>query len=89
MVDFLNESEVHLSYPLYSPDLSPCDFFLFPEVKKQLKGTQFESAEDAGGAFTRAVEDIPKSTWAEEWNTLSHRMAKCIAAEGSFFEKMK
>ena len=66
MVGFLNESEVHLSYPLYSPDLSPCDFFLFPEVKKQMKGTQFESADDACGALARAVEDIPKSTWTEQ-----------------------
>ena len=72
-VDFLIESEVQLlPHPPYSPDLSPCA--LFPEVKKQLKGTLFESAEDACRAFTRAVEDIPdipdipKSTWAEEWN---------------------
>ena len=58
-------------------------------MKKQLKGTLFESAEDACRAFTRAVEDLPKSTWAEEWNKLLHRMAKCIAAEGRFFEKME
>ena len=52
-VDFLNESEVQLlPYPPYSPDLSPCDFFLFPEVKKQLKGTLFESVEDACLSFT-------------------------------------
>ena len=55
-VAFLNESEVQLlPHPPYSPDLSPCDFFLFPEVKKQRKGTLLESAEDACRAFTRAV----------------------------------
>ena len=89
MVDFLNESEVHLSYPLYSPALSPCDFFLFPEVKKHLKGILFESAEEACRAFPRAVEDRPKSTWAEEWKTWFHRMAKCKAAEGRFLDKME
>ena len=68
-----------LPHPLYSPDLSPCNFFLFPEVKKQLKGTIFESAEDACRAFTRATEDMPKSTWAEEWNISFHRMAECSA----------
>ena len=31
--------------------------------------------------------DMPKSTWAEEWNKWFHRMAKCIAAKGRFFEK--
>ena len=34
MVDFLNESEVQLlPCPPYSPDLSPCNFLLFWEVK--------------------------------------------------------
>ena len=89
-VDFLNESEVQLlPHPPYSPDLSPCDFFLFTEVKKQLNGTLFESAEDVCRAFTRAVEDIPKSTWAEEWNKWFHCMDKCIAVEGMFFEEME
>ena len=89
-VDFLNESEVQLlPYPPYSPDLSPCDFFLFPELKRQLNGILFESAEEACRAFPRAVEDRPKSTWAEEWKTWFHRMAKCIAAEERFFEKME
>jgi len=29
-----------LSHPPYSPDLAPCDFFLFPHVKKQIRGAQ-------------------------------------------------
>ena len=28
--------------PPYSPDLSPCDFFLFPKLKFHLKGRHFE-----------------------------------------------
>ena len=67
--DFLNESQVQLQpHPPCSPDLSPCDFFFFPQVKKQLKGILFESPEDACREFTRAIEDIPRSTWAEKWN---------------------
>jgi histone-lysine N-methyltransferase SETMAR len=27
--------------PLYSPDLSPCEFFLFPRLKNHLKGCHF------------------------------------------------
>jgi len=30
----------------YSPDLTPCDFFLFPRLKKVLKGHGFETTED-------------------------------------------
>ena len=53
-------------------------------MKKQVKGTLFESAEDARRAFTRAVEDIPRSAWDGEWNEWFYRKALCIAAEGSF-----
>jgi len=35
-----------LQQPLDSPDLAPCDFFLFPRLKKVLKGHRFEETED-------------------------------------------
>ena len=41
-----------MSHPPYSPDLAPCDFFLFPHVKKQLRGTRCDSPQDAIRAFT-------------------------------------
>jgi len=31
-----------LSHPPYSPDLAPCDYFLFPKPKFKLKGMRFE-----------------------------------------------
>jgi len=30
-----------ISQPPYSPDLAPCDFFLFPHMKHQMKGKCF------------------------------------------------
>jgi hypothetical protein len=30
----------------YSPDLAPCDFFLFPKMKLKLKGHQFDTIEE-------------------------------------------
>jgi hypothetical protein len=35
-----------LQQPPYSPDLAPCDFFLFARLKKVLKGHRFEATED-------------------------------------------
>ncbi|UYV61193.1 hypothetical protein LAZ67_1003770 [Cordylochernes scorpioides] len=32
--------------PPYSPDLAPCDFFLFGKLKKKLKGRKFQSIEE-------------------------------------------
>src|ERR1700729_2986950 len=35
-----------LLHPPYSPDLAPSDIFLFPILKKQLKGIHFDSDEE-------------------------------------------
>jgi len=32
-----------LDHPLYSPDLAPSEYHLFPRLKKQLKGRHFSS----------------------------------------------
>jgi len=34
-----------LPHPPYSPDLAPCDFFLFPQLKKTMKGRRFNYVE--------------------------------------------
>lgn len=31
-----------IEHPLYSPQLSPNDFCLFPQLKKHLRGSKFE-----------------------------------------------
>ncbi|PNF16982.1 hypothetical protein B7P43_G03143, partial [Cryptotermes secundus] len=35
-----------LPHPPYSPDLAPCDFFLFHRVKAKLRGRRFQSSEE-------------------------------------------
>ena len=35
----------------YSPDLSPCDFFLLPQLKKQLHDTRFNDDNEILTAF--------------------------------------
>lgn len=77
-----------MSHPPYSPDLAPCDFFVFPHVKKQLRGTRYDTPQDAVRAFTGVIEGIDKVTWSEVWRTWFERMNRCIAAGGEYFEKL-
>ncbi|UYV70891.1 hypothetical protein LAZ67_8001006 [Cordylochernes scorpioides] len=35
-----------VSHPPYSPDVAPSDFHLFPELKKNLGGTQFQDNDE-------------------------------------------
>ncbi|KAL4136309.1 hypothetical protein QTP88_007857 [Uroleucon formosanum] len=59
----------------YSPDMSPCDFFLFPQTKLVVKGTHFESITNIQNAVTRVLQDIPVEafqkcyeSWKKRWN---------------------
>jgi hypothetical protein len=36
-----------LKHPAYSPDLAPSDYYLFPNLKKHLKGRKFLSIKEA------------------------------------------
>ena len=50
--DFLKEEKVvKLSHPPYLPDLRPCDFFLFPLLKKTHSGHHYESQSGLGSVF--------------------------------------
>jgi histone-lysine N-methyltransferase SETMAR len=35
-----------LKHPAYSPGLAPSEYYLFPNLKKHLKGTKFKSTEE-------------------------------------------
>ena len=51
-----------LNHPPYSPDLSPCDFFLFPRLKKMLSGNKYTSRSSLGSAIYQCLQQIPKKT---------------------------
>jgi len=75
-----------LQQPPYSPDLAPCDFFLFPRFKKVLKGHRFEATEDIKQNSTKTLLDIPKEEFTKCLQQWQKRWAKCVAAEGNCVE---
>lgn len=77
-----------LSHPPYSPDLAPCDFFLFPSIKNSMRGCRFSSAEEAVDAYRSAVEGVSHSEWRHCFATWFERMRRCIKADGEYFEKL-
>ena len=89
-LDFVSAIDIQLVIrPPYSPDLAPCDWFLFYSVKWQLKGKQFQNAKDARAFIEGIILDIPQSTWSGVIDSWFERMAMCVLAEGSFFEKLE
>ncbi|GFV32248.1 putative transposase [Trichonephila clavipes] len=72
--------------PPYSPDLSPCDFFLFPKLKNHLEGHHFGILENFQTAVTDQLKAIPISEFHQCYEEWKKRLQRCVASEGSYFE---
>ena len=75
-----------LQQPPYSPDLAPCDFFLFRRLKEVLKGHRFEATEDIKPNSTRTLLDIPKEEFAKCFQQWQKRWANCVAVDRNYVE---
>ena len=43
---FVTHQITQVTPPCYSPDLMPCDFWLFPKVRSPLKGKKFKAIDE-------------------------------------------
>jgi hypothetical protein len=76
----------NMDHPLYSPDLAPCDFWLFPKLKNALKGQRFDDVPDIQRSVTTLLRSIPENNFQGCFRQLHHRFTKCIASQGEYFE---
>ncbi|KAG8335728.1 hypothetical protein J6590_108791 [Homalodisca vitripennis] len=65
------QSRATLPQPPYSPDMAPPDFFLFPKIKRHLKGTRFGTLENVQRATTRALDNTEVADFQGLENTIS------------------
>ena len=76
-----------LPYWLYSPDLVPCDFFLFPKLKKSLAGQKFELNEEVIATKEAYFADLEKTYFSDGLKKFEHIWVKCIELKGDYVEK--
>lgn len=85
---YLKASNVELlEHPPYSPDLAPCDFFLFPRLKDKMRGLRYSSANEAVEAFENLTSQVSQEEWSSCFNDWFYRMNKCVEFNGEYFEK--
>ena len=90
VVNFLDKEEVKvIDHPPYSPDLSPCDFFLFPKLKKHLAGRKHNSRKALGSAVYQCLKQIPRGDYFNAFRQWIDRLQKCIYVKGEYFEGLK
>ena len=68
--------------PLYSPDLAPCDFRLFPK----LTSCRYETIEEMKEAVTKVIVTLTQEDFHGAFQKLLERYSKCTAAGGDYFE---
>ena len=66
----------------YSPDLAPCDFWLFPK----LRGYRYETIEEMKEAVTKVIDTLTQEDFDGALQKLLEWYNKCIAAGGDYFE---
>lgn len=76
-----------LSHPPYSPDLSPCDYFLFPIMKKPLRGRKFADLDELKMEIKRWCRNQKKEFFADGMKKLQERYEKCVRLQGDYVEK--
>ena len=73
-----------LNRPPYSPDLSPCDFFLFPRLKKMLSGNKYTSRSSLGNAIYQCLQQIPKEDYLSAFRDWVKRLQTCVSVKGEY-----
>jgi hypothetical protein len=66
MQSFLAKHGIHVRQAPYSPDLACCEFWLFPKLKRPLKGSYFDSCEDITRNATTELRSLPEMLPAVE-----------------------
>ena len=66
----------------YSPDLAPCDFWLFPK----LRGCRYETIEEMKEAVMKVIDMLTQEDFHGAFQKLLEQHNKCIAAREDYFE---
>jgi len=75
-----------LAQPPYSPDLSPCDFFLFLRPKNHLNGRHFGTLDNIKKTVTDELKGIPAEAFQHCYGQWKQRLRRCVVAQGNYFE---
>ena len=73
------------SSPLYSPDLAPCDFWLF----SKLTGCRYETIEEMKEAVMKVIDTLTQEDFHGAFQKLLEQYNNCIATGGDCAKKLE
>jgi len=84
---FLGKKHIPLlPHPPYSPDLAPCDFYLFPKLKSKLKGHPFGTMENTQKIVTDELNTLTENDFQYCYDQWKKRRYHCVTSQWSYFE---
>lgn len=90
VTDFLTRNHIlTVNHSPYSPDLAPCDFFLFGKLHLAMKGKRYADVATIQKATTDILKSIHVPELKHSFELLLDRANRCIEAEGDYFEDNK
>ena len=86
VTDYLTKMGIKtVPHPSCSPDLAPCDFWLFLEPKENLSGCRYETIEEMKEAVMKVIDMLTQEDFHGAFQKLLE-WYKCVAAWGDYFE---
>ena len=83
VTDYLTKMGIKtVPQPPYSPDLAPCDFWLFPKPR----GCRYEIIDEMKEVVMKVINMFTHEDFNGAFQKLLERYNKCIAAGGDYFE---
>ena len=87
VTQYLSENRIAtLPHPAYSPDLAPCDFWLFPKLKELLAGNKYTRVQDLSKAVNSELRGITKEEYRIAFDKWRRRLQMCVERGGEYFE---
>jgi hypothetical protein len=81
-----SESIKIIQQPPNSPDLAPCDFWLFDRIKQDL--TDQSDSQSLHRAVTKIMNSFNKEDYKKTFDKWIERMQLCVNNEGNYFEHL-
>ena len=67
----------------YSPDLVPCNFWLFPKLKSSLKGKRFQTVDEIQENMMEQLMAIPTKDFVECFEQWKRHWENCVRSQGA------
>jgi hypothetical protein len=87
VLDYLESKDITIiPHPPNSPDLAPCDFWLFDLIKQNIDDQN--DAESLHDAITTFMYSLNREEYKKTFDKWLQRMQLCVDNDGDYFEHL-